>query len=154
MHIQCLICYCFYPTGWNSKGKNSELSVSFSSPAFSSLFSSSPHPPIQSHFNIAGHPDANCTVTNTKYSEHIFSLASTFVNLSFQLDKLSRYVCPGKLWPFGFCGQASAGNAVCHMVTGSDRFVPNWRLIDEPMLFLLVSIHLIGLGFPFPGCSR
>lgn len=118
MHIQCLICYCFYPTGWNSKGKNSELSVSLSSSAFSSLFSSSPSPSL-SHFHTAGHPNANCTLTNTKYSEHIFSLACTFVNLFSQLDSLNRYVCPGELGPFCCCGQASVGNSFCPLVTGS-----------------------------------
>ena len=33
---------------------------------------------------------------------------------------------------------------------GHDRFVLNQRLIDDPMLFLLISIHLYGLGFHFP----
>lgn len=120
MHIQCLICYCFYPTGWNSKGKNSELSVLLLSSAFSSLFSNSPSP-RQSHFNTAGHLDANLTLTNTKYSEHIFfsSLAHAFVSLFSQLDKLGRCMFPGELWPFGCCGQASVEDSFCHMVTGS-----------------------------------
>ena len=33
---------------------------------------------------------------------------------------------------------------------GQDRFVQNWRLIDDPVLFLLISIHLDGLSFHLP----
>lgn len=46
------------------------------------------------------------------------------------------------------------GNLSDTWLLGQDGFVQNWRLIDDPVLFLLISIYLVGLGFHLPCCSK
>ena len=124
MHIQCLICYCFYPTGWNSKGKNSELSVSHFHPPHSPLFSATRPPqacPISIQ-QVIPMPTAHWQI-QILWAQ-LFSLACMFVSLFSQLDKLSRYICPGELGTFGCGGPASVGDSFFLVVTGSGL---TWR---------------------------
>lgn len=138
MHIQCLICYCFYPTGWNSKGKNSELSVSLSSPTLSFLGSSPlfPQPvPFQYHGSLP------CHLRTDKYKIlwaqfPLFCLLPCHPFLSIRYTEQVALpwgiMIAWLLWS-GFWRQGAAvGNSIFHMAAGSwasSRWTGDWLMI-------------------------